>query len=388
MPFLHGFRRIVLEYQPLVDELLGLLATPETEGQSSLESSSHRPSVLWKFLERETHSPFYQEGVSYALLKVTELGLVPAAEILLEFGADLSFEDPVTYYTPLHVAVLRNQPDVVELLVQHGFLSVVQIHESSPLDLASEEPERLPCLERLLQLGADVNAADKNGADVRAATRDGDTVFTYVIYLLGEMAYSYTEEEAEAIERFCFRVTQLLLAHGANPSQCPASESLTHFCLKSFKDYFPLLRLLLESGAAYNCSLHGPSCWSGFHITFEHLCWHFSRFNDETFTSDLMQKAQTLLELMMASSQAIQLPSNFEVNTSSCRFHREKVQTLFCSVKQMEGSPQALKHLCRVFIRQRLKPWPVGDKIKALPLPDRLKWYLLIDHTAAGHEDL
>lgn len=43
-------------------------------------------------LEREAHSPFYQEGVSYTLLKVTELGLVEAAEVLLEFGADLSFE--------------------------------------------------------------------------------------------------------------------------------------------------------------------------------------------------------------------------------------------------------------------------------------------------------
>lgn len=31
------------------------------------------------------------------------------------------------------------------------------------MDLASEEPERLPCLQRLLDLGADVNAADKNG---------------------------------------------------------------------------------------------------------------------------------------------------------------------------------------------------------------------------------
>lgn len=39
----------------------------------------------------------------------------------------------------------------------------MQIHESSPLDLASEEPERVSCLRRLLQLGADVNAADKNG---------------------------------------------------------------------------------------------------------------------------------------------------------------------------------------------------------------------------------
>lgn len=107
--------------------------------------------------------------------------------------------DPVTYYTALHIAVLRNQPDMVELLVRHGadinrrdrvgagsgllggsgvgggtsrlpdplgplgsaFLA--QIHESSPLDLASEEPERLPCLQRLLDLGADVNAADKHG---------------------------------------------------------------------------------------------------------------------------------------------------------------------------------------------------------------------------------
>ncbi|KAF2984724.1 hypothetical protein EK904_013652 [Melospiza melodia maxima] len=369
MPFLHGFRRIVLD-------------------PACLDSDKSQLSAVRRVLERETHSPFYQEGVSYALLKVTELGLIPAAEILLEFGADLSFEDPVTYYTPLHMAVLRNQPDAVELLVQHGadINRRDRIHESSPLDLASEEPERSDSGQ--IHNTDSIRLLLEGGADVTAATKDGDTVFTYVILLLGEMAYSYTEEEAEDIERFCFRVTQLLLAHGANPSQCPASESLTHFCLKSFSDYFPLLRLLLESGAAYNCSLHGPSCWSGFHIAFEHLCWHLSRFDDETYSSDLMQKGQTLLELMMASSQAIQLPSNFEVNTSSCRFHGEEVQTLFCSLKQLERSPQALKHLCRVLIRQRLKPWPVGDKIKALPLPDRLKWYLLIDHAAAGHEDL
>ncbi|XP_009948499.1 PREDICTED: ankyrin repeat and SOCS box protein 6 isoform X2 [Leptosomus discolor] len=395
MPFLHGFRRIIFEYQPLVDEILGLLAIQDAERQSTLESPAclgsdrSQLSAVRRVLERETHSPFYQEGVSYALLKVTELGLVPAAEILLEFGADLSFEDPVTYYTPLHIAVLRNQPDMVELLVHHGadINRRDRIHESSPLDLASEEPERLPCLQRLLQLGADVNAADKNGADVQATTKDGDTVFTYVIFLLGEMVCSNTEE-AQVINRFCFRVTQLLLAHGANPSECPAPESLTHLCFKSFKRHFPLLRFLLESGAAYNCSLHGPSCWSGFHIVFECLCSHLSVSEDDSFSTDLIQKGQTLLELMMASSQAIQLPSNFEVNTSSCRYHGEKIRTLFCSLKQLERSPQALKHLCRVFIRQRLKPWPVDVKIKALPLPDRLKWYLLIDHAAAGHEDL
>lgn len=39
----------------------------------------------------------------------------------------------------------------------------LQIHESSPLDLASEESERLPCLLTLLDMGADVNARDKHG---------------------------------------------------------------------------------------------------------------------------------------------------------------------------------------------------------------------------------
>jgi len=37
MPFLHGFRRIIFEYQPLVDEILGLLAIQDAERQSGLE---------------------------------------------------------------------------------------------------------------------------------------------------------------------------------------------------------------------------------------------------------------------------------------------------------------------------------------------------------------
>lgn len=37
MPFLHGFRRIIFEYQPLVDEILGLLSIQDAERQSALE---------------------------------------------------------------------------------------------------------------------------------------------------------------------------------------------------------------------------------------------------------------------------------------------------------------------------------------------------------------
>lgn len=28
--------------------------------------------------------------------------------------------DPVSYYNPLHIAVLRNKPDMVQMLITHG----------------------------------------------------------------------------------------------------------------------------------------------------------------------------------------------------------------------------------------------------------------------------
>lgn len=420
MPFLHGFRRIIFEYQPLVDAILGALGIQDPErqeppdGPDGAASEEGRLCVLTELLARKAHSPFYQEGVSNALLKMAELGLTRAADVLLRHGANLNFEDPVTYYTALHIAVLRNQPDMVELLVRHGanINRRDRIHESSPLDLASEEPERLPCLQRLLQLGADVNAADKHGktallhalassdgvqihntenirllleggADVKATTKDGDTVFTCIIFLLEETVCGDIEE-APMIQRFCFQVTQLLLAHGADPSRCPAHEALTYVCLKSFQLHFPLLRFLLESGAAYNCSVHGPGCWSGFHTIFERLCSHPDCPEDNSHT-DLLRKAETVLDLMVTNSRKLQLPENFDVHPEGSL--AGKIQALHGSLRQLESYPPPLKHLCRVHIRLHLQPWPVDAKVQALPLPDRLKWYLVSEHSGPTQED-
>ena len=47
------------------------------------------------------------------------IGAVLGKPFILSDSVFLS-SDPVTYYTPLHIAVLRNQPDMVELLVHHG----------------------------------------------------------------------------------------------------------------------------------------------------------------------------------------------------------------------------------------------------------------------------
>lgn len=105
--------------------------------------------ALAELLDRESQSPVFTQGISYSLFRVADLGLVSAAKVLLRYGADLNFEgtemlrqhhcdfvipinlmiisklvltvpDPVSYYNPLHIAVLRNKPDMVQMLISHG----------------------------------------------------------------------------------------------------------------------------------------------------------------------------------------------------------------------------------------------------------------------------
>ena len=52
-------------------------------------------------------------------------------------------------------------------------------------------------------------------------------------------------------------------------------------------------------------------------------------------------------------------------------------------VAEQGASPPALRCLCRAFLRRHLQPGPLGHKVKALPLPDRLKDFLLPETTAS-----
>lgn len=45
-----------------------------------------------ELLEQESQSEVFVEGISYALFKMAERGLLQPAKILLRYGADLNFE--------------------------------------------------------------------------------------------------------------------------------------------------------------------------------------------------------------------------------------------------------------------------------------------------------
>ena len=51
--------------------------------------------ALEELLERESQSDVFEEGISYALFKMAEVGLVYAAETLLRYGADVNFEGEI-----------------------------------------------------------------------------------------------------------------------------------------------------------------------------------------------------------------------------------------------------------------------------------------------------
>ncbi|XP_029366760.1 ankyrin repeat and SOCS box protein 6 [Echeneis naucrates] len=422
MPFLHGFRRIIYEYQPLVDAVMCVVGVDEGDAvrqadrTRSPDDESGLCSSLIELLERESQSEVFVEGISYALFKVAERGQVSAAEILLRYGAYLNFEDPVSYYNPLHIAVLRNRPNMVRLLVAHGadIEKRDRIHESSPLDLASEESERLSCLLTLLDLGAEVNARDKHGktpllhalassdgltvhnteniqlllqrgADVNAATVDGETVESSLVFLVKE-ALEANAEDAAAIGDFCLKTTQLLLAHGVDPSCCLGEDgepSLTQTSLEHFDHLFPLAVLLMQSGASLVCSYHGGSCWSGYSILFQRLQTALEQCSDQSHASELFEQAELLLDLARVNLPNLHLPLRLQLPVPGQDPHpyAQALVDLHSRVLDHEASPSALRCLCRAFIRNHLQPWPLEDRVKALPLPDRLKNFLLPEHT-------
>lgn len=280
------------------------------------------------------------------------------------------------------------------------------------MDLASEEAERLPCLLTLLDLGANVNASDKHGktpllhalassdgltvhnteninlllqrgADVKACTVDGESVESALVFLIKE-ALDASEEDAAEIGNFCLKTTDLLLAHGVDPSLClneDGDASLTQTSLDFFDLLFPLAVLLIQSGASLQCTYHGDECWSFYNCVFQRLHKVLQHCSDMRCASELLEQAEVLLNLARINTPILAVSPDVPVHIEDTHPYAQALSDLHARVIEQESSPPALRCICRSFIRRRLKPWPLEARVKRLPLPDRLKDFLLPEQT-------
>lgn len=223
------------------------------------------------------------------------------------------------------------------------------------------------------------------GADINAATVDGETVESSLVFLVKEALEASVEDAAE-IGKFCLKTTQLLLAHGVDPSCCLNEEgepSLTQTSLEHFDLLFPLAVLLIQSRACLVCSCHGDSCWSGYGLLFQRLQTALQQCSDQSHASELLEQAEVLLDLAKVDFPTLHLPPRLELPVPGQDPHpyAQALVDLHNRVVAREVSPPALRCLSRAFIRSHLQPWPLEDRVNALPLPDRLKDFLLPEHT-------
>ena len=166
----------------------------------------------------------------------SDRGLVDVTHLLIEHGADVSAQNK-DGKTPLHLSSQRGQVGVTRVLVERGADVLAQNKDGwTPLHLALHEGQ-VDVARMLIECGADVTSQNregdtplhlvstkfwpwkaqdcaivadillKRGADVNARNKDGLTPFR----LASQVRLA--------------EVTCVLLEHGADPCEIPASES-------------------------------------------------------------------------------------------------------------------------------------------------------------------
>jgi len=287
---------------------------------------------MWFIMEKVQSSYTLSERLLRAISRSTSSWTYPCDDIqdLIAQGADVN--QPHGQLLPLHCACVVGDAKAVKILLENGAeVDKSDGFQRSSLHYAAEKSEK--CVELLLAHGADVNARDGNNSTP-----------------LHWAAYKNLKESV-----------RLMLEHGANPD-CMDYNNDTPLSWAALKGHLETIEVLLD----YNCrvntvNLNGSSPISrllqtlvmGIGSAQEEACLH------------LLFKALGQFDLRERTTG--RLPRDFEQDPAV-----RELLLYYCS------SVRDLKHLCRFALRRILGPSDLTRTMDLLPLPSRLKTYVLL----------
>lgn len=119
-------------------------------------------------------SPVSMTWASSLLFKAADEGDLPSVHRLVAEGADIEEADLISGFTPLHVAVIRNQKDVVNWLLTEGAnIEARDLRGETPLHVATNKLN-VPMINLLLLKGANINSQSQMGlTPLHLAATDG-----------------------------------------------------------------------------------------------------------------------------------------------------------------------------------------------------------------------
>lgn len=338
--------------------------------EEDISCPDDRCVALERLLSRKNQTSIFKDTLGKVLYKVIQLKLRNVAEVLLKFNPDCNYEDTESY-SALHLAVRQDDTALIKMLVDKGADIDAEQSDVAPLELAFIF-HNLECAQTLLDLGAStrdrfkghsilLDAFDSNvgtesiigllkqllqkGADPNVVLKNGRSMESS----LSSCVSKGNEEDKRRLCKFMVKVTRLLLLYGFTPSCCN-NEGILCMSLRHLNSLFPLAGLLLEHGVPF-CP--GHTCWSRCDVLMEAITIN----NDiKARLNDVLKKANFVMDLATVHPPVFRFTFEGEV---------------------LSAVPAPLQSLCMATVRNLLLPWPLDDKVQALPISQILKDILL-----------
>ncbi|KFZ03699.1 hypothetical protein V502_10733 [Pseudogymnoascus sp. VKM F-4520 (FW-2644)] len=181
-------------------------------------------------------------------------GYLTIAKLLIAAGADMDFARDKFESSPLFSALHYGHLDIVQLLLENGARhDFVDPFSQTPLILAAER-QSIAVVQKLLQLGANVNA--EGGGALHAAVQSRNEQIVQLLLQSGADVNLERGQRGSALHVAAFygdcQMVQLLLQSGADVNSVGGSFYGNALDAAAYSGVVQIVQLLLHSGAKVN----------------------------------------------------------------------------------------------------------------------------------------